>query len=60
MTERLYFRQLLSDQEIADVVTFIRSSWGNNSGSVTTTQVSEIRNATDPSRNDDVYVLRMK
>ena len=55
-----YFRQLLSDQEIADVVTFIRSSWGNNSGSVTTTQVSEIRNATDPSRNDDVYVLRMK
>jgi mono/diheme cytochrome c family protein len=55
-----YFRQLLSDQEIADAVTFIRASWGNNSSAVTVDQVAEIREATDPSRNDDILVLRMK
>jgi mono/diheme cytochrome c family protein len=55
-----YFRQLLSDQEIADTVTFIRSSWGNTGDAVSVEQVAEIRAATDPSRNDDVFVLRMK
>jgi mono/diheme cytochrome c family protein len=55
-----YFRQLLSDQEIADVITYIRSSWGHNAAPVTAAQVSEIRQATDPTRNDDIFVLRMK
>jgi mono/diheme cytochrome c family protein len=55
-----YFRQLLSDQEIADSITFIRSSWGNSASAVTAAQVAEIRAATDPSRNDDIFVLRMK
>jgi alcohol dehydrogenase (quinone), cytochrome c subunit len=55
-----YFRQLLSDQQIADALTFIRNSWGNTAGPVTETQVSAIREATDPTRNDDIFVLRMK
>ncbi len=55
-----YFRQLLSDQEIADALTFVRSSWGNSAGAVSATQVAEIREATDPSSNDDIHVLRMK
>jgi len=55
-----YFRQLLTDQEIADALTFVRTSWGNSAGAVTAAQVSEVREATDPSRNDDIFVLRMK
>jgi mono/diheme cytochrome c family protein len=55
-----YFRQLLSDQQIADTLTFVRSSWGNAAPAVTAAQVAEIRAATDPSRNDDIFVLRMK
>lgn len=55
-----YFRQLLSDEEIAEVLTYVRSAWGHDAGAVSTGQVSEIREATDPTRNDDIYVLRMK
>ncbi len=55
-----YFRLLLSDQQIAEALTFARSSWGNNAPSVSAEQVGEIRAATDPSRNDDIVVLRMK
>lgn len=55
-----YFRQLLSDREVADAVTFIRNAWGNQASAVTVEQVAEIREATDPTRNDDIYVLRMK
>lgn len=55
-----YFRQLLSDQQIADALSFVRSSWGNKAGPVTAAEVAVIRDATDPSRNDDIFVLRMK
>lgn len=55
-----YFRQLLSDQQIADALTFARSSWGNNAAAVTAAEVAVIRQATDPTRNDDIFVLRMK
>lgn len=55
-----YFRQLLTDQEVADVVSYIRTSWGNNADPVSLSQVQEIREATDPSSNDDILVLRMK
>ena len=55
-----YFRQLLSDEQIADVITYIRTSWGNSGSAVTAAQVAEIREATDPSGNDDIHVLRMK
>jgi mono/diheme cytochrome c family protein len=36
----------LTDQEIADVLTFIRSSWGNTAAAVTAEQVKEQRAAT--------------
>jgi mono/diheme cytochrome c family protein len=55
-----YFRQLLNDQQIADVLTYIRSSWGNSASAVDAEQVAEIRAATDPTQNDDILVLRMK
>jgi mono/diheme cytochrome c family protein len=53
------FRVLLSDQEIADVATFIRNSWGNAAGAVNASQVRELREATDPS-SDHVIVLRLR
>ena len=37
----------LSDQEIADVSTFIRNSWGNQAAPVPVTQVSELRKKLD-------------
>lgn len=37
------FAWRLSDQEVAHVVNFIRSSWGNNAGSVTVPQVAALR-----------------
>ena len=55
-----YFRQLLTDQEIADVLTYIRNSWGNRGSSISVEDVTEVRTATDPSQNDDIYILRMK
>ena len=55
-----YFRKLLTDEEIADVLTYVRNSWGNTAPAVSAEQVARIRAATDPTRNDDIYVLRMK
>lgn len=54
-----FFRTLLSDQEIADVVTFIRSSWGNNAPGVAALDVATMRAATDPLVHD-IVLLRMK
>ena len=55
-----YFRTLLTDEEIAQVVTYTRTSWGNSGEPVTASQVRDIREATDPTRNDDIFILRMK
>jgi alcohol dehydrogenase (quinone), cytochrome c subunit len=33
----------LSDQEVADVVTFVRSSWGNRAGAIDEVQVHDLR-----------------
>lgn len=54
-----YFRELLTDSEIAQVVSFMRSGWGNTGDVVTEDDVSAIRHATDPTRND-IRMLRMK
>lgn len=35
----------LTDVQIADVLTYVRSSWGNNAGAVTPDQVKAIRDA---------------
>jgi mono/diheme cytochrome c family protein len=53
------YRVLLSDAEIADVATFIRSSWGNGAKAVTAKEVAELRGSTD-STSDHVIVLKMR
>ena len=37
------FAWRMSDQQVADLVTFVRSSWGNQAGAVSATQVKDIR-----------------
>jgi alcohol dehydrogenase (quinone), cytochrome c subunit len=53
------FRQQLSDQDIADVVTLIRNGWGNRAPAVTAAQVAKIRKTTDPT-SDPVIILKMR
>jgi mono/diheme cytochrome c family protein len=53
------FRVLLRDQEIADLATFVRQSWGNKAGAVTAAQVKALRESTDPT-SDHVIVLKMR
>jgi mono/diheme cytochrome c family protein len=40
------FAWRLSDQEVADVVNFVRDSWGNKANAVTTSQVATLRKNT--------------
>jgi mono/diheme cytochrome c family protein len=53
------FRVQLNDERIAEVLSFVRSSWGNDAGAVSTVQVKKLRPATDPS-SDQVIVLKMR
>jgi len=53
------FRQQLSDQDIADVVTFIRNRWGNQAPEVSAPQVAKFRKTTDPT-SDRVIILKMR
>lgn len=53
------FRIELTDQQIADVVTFIRAGWGNQATPVTASQVAELRKTTDPT-SDRVIILKMR
>ena len=53
------FRLQLSDQQIADVVTFIRNGWGNRAPAVAAGQVTELRKTTDPN-SDRVIILKMR
>jgi mono/diheme cytochrome c family protein len=55
-----HFRELMTDQEIADTVTFMRTSWGNAASKVSVKDVTAIRAATNAVGNNDVVVLRMK
>ncbi|MEX1031782.1 MAG: cytochrome c [Cellvibrionaceae bacterium] len=54
-----YFRGLLNDEQIADVVSFMRGAWGHNRSPIEAEQVTEIREATDPI-NNDIVILKMK
>lgn len=54
-----FYREQLSNQEIADALSFIRQAWGNAAPGITALQVDQIRQATDPV-NEDVHILRMK
>ena len=53
------FRQQLSDQDAADVITFMRNRWGNQAPAVTATQVANLRKTTNPS-SDQVIILKMR
>ena len=53
------FRIQLSDEQIAQVLSFVRSAWGNDAAMVTTDQVEALRPVTDPS-SDRVIVLKMR
>jgi mono/diheme cytochrome c family protein len=53
------FRVQLNDEQIAEVLSFVRGSWGNDAGVVSTDQVKKLRPATDPS-SDQVIVLKMR
>src|SRR5580700_8792161 len=53
------FRQQYSDQEIADVVTFIRNGWGNQAPTVAALEVANLRKTTDPA-SDQVIILKMR
>jgi alcohol dehydrogenase (quinone), cytochrome c subunit len=53
------FRQQLSDQDVADVITFIRHGWGNGATAVTAAQVAKLRKTTDPT-SDQVIILKMR
>lgn len=38
----------LSDQEIAEILSFVRRSWGNNSGAITVPEVKQVRSELTP------------
>jgi alcohol dehydrogenase (quinone), cytochrome c subunit len=53
------FRIQLNDEQIAEVLSFVRGAWGNDAQTVSTDQVKKLRPATDPS-SDRVIVLKMR
>jgi mono/diheme cytochrome c family protein len=53
------FRVQLNDEQIAEVLSFVRGSWGNDAGTVSADQVKKLRPTTDPS-SDQVIVLKMR
>lgn len=53
------FRAQLSDQEVSELLTFVRSAWGNHGGPVTRDDVSTLRAHTDPA-SSSVRVLQMR
>jgi mono/diheme cytochrome c family protein len=36
-------KDLLKDEQIAEILTYVRSSWGNSAGAITSAQVARIR-----------------
>ncbi|HEX4504989.1 MAG TPA: cytochrome c [Alphaproteobacteria bacterium] len=53
------FRVLMKDEEVAAVVNYIRSGWGNRAAAVTGGQVAKIRSKTDAA-SDAVVILKMR
>jgi mono/diheme cytochrome c family protein len=53
------FRVQLNDEQIAQVLSFVRGAWGNGAGAVSANRVKELRQATDPS-SDRVIILKMR
>jgi alcohol dehydrogenase (quinone), cytochrome c subunit len=53
------FRVQMSDEKIAQVLTYVRTAWGNNADAVSTDQVKKLRPVTDPT-SDQVIFLKMR
>ncbi|BAV75177.1 gluconate 2-dehydrogenase [Pseudomonas chlororaphis subsp. aurantiaca] len=53
------FREQLSDREIAEVLTFVRGTWGNQGGAVDAQAVGKLRGHTDPASSSPI-VLHMR
>ncbi|MDE0801241.1 MAG: cytochrome c [Rhodospirillaceae bacterium] len=53
------YRKSLNDQEIADIVSFMRSEWGNKASPVSAAQVAGLRALTEQA-DDRMPTLRMK
>ncbi|QXH54999.1 c-type cytochrome [Pseudomonas maumuensis] len=53
------FREQLSDREIAEVLSFTRSAWGNHGGAVQAKAVGELRGHTDPASSSPI-ILHMR
>ena len=53
------FREQLSDQEIADVLSYVRSTWGNHGGAVDAQAVGKLRGHTDPASSSPI-ILHMR
>lgn len=53
------YREQLSDQQIAEVVSFVRSTWGNHGGAVPATEVAKLREHTGPASSSPI-ILQMR
>lgn len=53
------FREQLSDQEIAEVLSFVRATWGNEGGMVDAQAVGKLREHTDPASSSPI-ILHMR
>lgn len=53
------FREQLSDREIAEVLSFIRGTWGNAGGKVEAKAVNTLRGHTDPASSSPI-ILHMR
>ena len=53
------FREQLSDQEIADVLSYVRGNWGNHGGAVDAKAVGKLRGHTDPASSSPI-ILHMR
>jgi len=53
------YRLMMNDQDIAEVVNFVRNSWGNKASSITAKEVSDLRASTNMS-SDRVVILKMR
>lgn len=53
------FREQLSDAEIAEVLTYVRGTWGNQGGAVEAKAVGKLREHTDPASSSPI-ILQMR
>jgi mono/diheme cytochrome c family protein len=53
------YRIQLNDEQIAQALTYVRGTWGNDAAPVTADAIKKLRPVTDPS-SDRVIILKMR